>query len=62
MMGQWGITDLEVGERVLHVKEPTLRGEVVEVEDNRLSVMVLWDGDEEPDFQWANKVVREDVL
>lgn len=50
-------TDLRVGERVCHRKDPYLTGAVTEVADNRLSVMVLWDGDDEPEFQWAGKVV-----
>lgn len=50
-------TDLCVGERVCHRKDPCPTGAVTEVAENRLSVMVLWDGDTEPDFQWAGKVV-----
>lgn len=59
MLGAWDVTDLEVGERVVHYRDPDLRGAVTVVEENRLSVMVRWDGDEEDDFQWADKVVQE---
>lgn len=61
----------EVGDRVVHVKDPTLVGAIKIVEENRLSVMVLWDragmSPDDPyeegdlDFQWANKVVKVDV-
>lgn len=50
--------DLAPGEQVCHRKDPSLSGVVTEVAENRLSVMVLWDGESEPDFQWAGKVVR----
>jgi hypothetical protein len=62
MMGAWCVTDLEVGERVVHYRDPDLRGALTAVEENRLSVMARWDGDSEDDFQWANKVVRENAL
>jgi hypothetical protein len=53
-------TDLEVKDRVYLVPDPDARGTVVEVEENRLSVMVVWDDSPSgtPDFQWANKVAR----
>lgn len=61
----------EVGDRVVHVKDPSLVGTIKVVEENRLSVMVLWDregvGPDDPyeegdlDFHWANKVVKADV-
>jgi hypothetical protein len=52
-------TDLQVNERVRHSRDPDLIGTVTEVEENRLSVMVLWDGDDIPSFQWSNKVERQ---
>ena len=58
MMGQYCETDLSVGDRVLHVKDPDYVGTVMVVEDNRLSVMVQWDDCDGLDFAWANKVVK----
>ena len=58
----------KVGDRVYHRKDPTLTGTVKQVEDNQLSVMVLWDLPEgqyddnpilhadELDFQWRDHV------
>jgi hypothetical protein len=61
-------TSLKVGDRVVHYRDPDLRGRIAVVEPNRLSVMVAWDrvsdnpgeDDEELDFQWANKLVLEE--
>lgn len=50
-----------VGDRVMHYRDPDLKGEVVEVAENGLSVSVHWDGSDtadEPDFQWQGKLVK----
>ncbi|HZL96828.1 MAG TPA: hypothetical protein VFB99_24445 [Vicinamibacterales bacterium] len=45
------------GDRVVHRRDPYMTGTVSIVEKNELSVMVRWDGDDEGDFQWSNKLV-----
>jgi len=45
-----------VGDRVEFYKDSGMIGSIVHVEDNKLSCMVLWDGDNELDFQWSNKL------
>ena len=54
-------------DRVRHVKDTFRKGTIKKIEDNRLSVMIVWDdmldeynkyGDEALDFQWANKIVK----
>lgn len=47
----------EVGDRVVHRKDSDLLGTVVSVDDPALSVMVLWEGADEPDFQWNEKLL-----
>jgi len=48
----------QVGDRVVHYREPSARGTIEEVAENKLSVMVRWDDIEGLDFQWANKVLK----
>lgn len=55
-----GYENHNVGDKVSHVKDNSLTGTIIHVEENKLSVMVLWDGDKEPDFQWSNKVVKRE--
>ena len=41
-----------------HYRDPSNEGTIHTVEENGLSVLVVWDGDTEPDFQWSNKVIK----
>lgn len=51
--------ELEIGNRVATHREPDVLGTVSHIEENRLSVLVVWDdGEGVPDFQWSNKVFR----
>lgn len=61
MLGRGCATGLEghqVGDRVSHYRDPSNEGTIHTVEENGLSVLVVWDGDTEPDFQWSNKVIK----
>jgi len=49
--------DWKIGDRVEHYRDVSLTGTVIHVEENRLSVLVLWDDDNKPDFQWSNKLI-----
>lgn len=61
MLGRGYATGLEghkVGDRVYYYREPTAVGTIHTVEENGLSVLVVWDTHSEPDFQWSNKVIK----
>lgn len=64
MLGRGMASGLEghvKGDRVHYYRDAELRGTLDSVEENQLSVMVRWDDygpDDEPEFQWANKVVK----
>lgn len=51
-------TDLQPGDRCVHYRDSSLVGTVFSVDENKLSLMVLWDGDPDPDFQWADKIEK----
>jgi len=54
-----GLEGWKVNDRVAHDKEPFRYGTIKVVEDNGLSVMVLWDDmleDGSLDFQWSNRL------
>ncbi len=59
------VPELKVGDRVELIKEPGLVGVVTKIDQNLLDLgyaattcCVLWDGHEEPDVQWTNKLER----
>lgn len=60
MLGQARVNeDLNIGDRVAYYREPDVYGTVSHIEENRLSVLVVWDdGEGEPDFQWSDKVFK----
>jgi hypothetical protein len=50
----------KVGDRVQHYRDPSYIGTITHIEDNYLSVMVLWDDCDGEDFQWINKIILLD--
>lgn len=54
---------LKKSDRVVHIKDNSLFGTVVEVDNNLRDITtckVIWDDDkeQEPDIQWTNKLIK----
>lgn len=47
-----------VGDKVALKRDSSYIGEVSHIEDNGLSVMVMWEWCDGVDFQWSNKLTR----
>ncbi len=46
----------KVGDRVEHTRDQDYTGTIVRIEENLLSFDVLWDGCDEIDFVWCDRV------
>lgn len=57
--GTAGLEGHNINDRIFHYRDSEMKGVIKQIEDNKLSVMVLWEGCTELDFQWANKVIKE---
>ena len=55
---------LQVGDRVTHIKDAGSSGTVTHIDDNLIegysvtTCLVVWDGCDEPDIQWTNKLEK----
>lgn len=55
-----GLEGHQEGDRIVHLGNPNLLGTIHHVDPNKLSVLVIWDGeeDQEASFAWANQVTK----
>jgi hypothetical protein len=64
MIGSYATYDngcqFKVGDRVRLKRDSTYVGSIIQIEDNKLSMMVLWDDCDGLDFVWNNKIELDD--